>query len=817
MVMWPKMRKHQDNRGIAAGAATASQAALSNARRAAFTLAELLVVMAISIILLALLFGPMIQSFNFTRKARAVSQAQDAARFGLQRLTRELSQATFVFDNSSAYITMPLEDPSGNLPRLAAYGGRGFAYPGGSSEPTALFARIDFIPAAKQSLEAERLRRQQENRPAPVIDPTTGDPGLPEGGDTREGLDLRFPLTPGKRIVRYFVGLRYPYQIQNGQIVPDGRGVPARRWYSNVYEFPRSDQNMNPFILYRAEFNPNDPNLFDQSDQFFNSARRNDGGFNDPNFFYNVEKRAMSTSREQRRVGGSWVPWSGNGKTYGENWRDIAQPVLVGDNMDLLAWRKDTTRTYDRANPFQPTVRFSPTTIVGDAATPGFLSNAGSEAPGAVPTLYATKHGQWVLPYTITFYRGATRNDPAEPNAGMLAVTVFAQDQADGTRLKVARVSAENGRLGTNGDANWYYTFSPATGKLLVKTPSLAFQVDPNKGRIETGLPPLAGDAGGAPLYRAGNALQAMRPASLGPNEVEPLPTIFRLNTRDEWAGQAAPPGHPTTPAGQNVPTNQGILQADLYALYNGQSGDYYPADGPLGALLAPGGALPSPMRIFGQPLNNRYVGIHIAPGSEQVFGPDVTFPEQSLAGSAAVGHVSLISYTRLPYATGAIAVEQQPQLIADKSGDPTLKMYATYGTRSRNYLLDTMTTPNQAMLEFDRPGEGVAGLPARRVNDANAPEKELRVTYLWQNNFTRNASGEPVNADNQTYMDLLSDVGGSSTDVRFTPEADVVKVDYSTRSLITIALGARVYDVSSGRPTVVNVSDKVEVGNVGR
>ena len=34
-------------------------------------------------------------------------------------------------------------------------------------------------------------------------------------------------------------------------------------FYQNVYEFPRTDNGMNPFILYRAEFNPQDPNLID--------------------------------------------------------------------------------------------------------------------------------------------------------------------------------------------------------------------------------------------------------------------------------------------------------------------------------------------------------------------------------------------------------------------------------------------------------------------------------------------------------------------------------------------------------------------------
>ena len=70
----------------------------------AFTLTELLVVIAITTILLGLLFVPIIQGFNITRRAAAETAAQAAVRTGLERISRDLSQAVYVFDNSATPI-----------------------------------------------------------------------------------------------------------------------------------------------------------------------------------------------------------------------------------------------------------------------------------------------------------------------------------------------------------------------------------------------------------------------------------------------------------------------------------------------------------------------------------------------------------------------------------------------------------------------------------------------------------------------------------------------------------------------------------------
>src|SRR5438094_10617074 len=62
-----------------------------------FTLIELLVVMAITAILLGLIFGPMIQGFNLTNRARVQVLTQDSARAAMEIAQRDMSNAVYIF------------------------------------------------------------------------------------------------------------------------------------------------------------------------------------------------------------------------------------------------------------------------------------------------------------------------------------------------------------------------------------------------------------------------------------------------------------------------------------------------------------------------------------------------------------------------------------------------------------------------------------------------------------------------------------------------------------------------------------------------
>ena len=140
-------------------------------RSAPFTLVELLVVIAITSILLGLLFYPIFQGFQITQRVQTQATAQDAARTGVEKIQRELSQATFVFDNANTPIVIPLN-------RTINYDGAP------TNRPPVLFAKLDFL-----------LPDTTAANNGDPIDPTTGkpmtgghDPIPARAGDARRAL-----------------------------------------------------------------------------------------------------------------------------------------------------------------------------------------------------------------------------------------------------------------------------------------------------------------------------------------------------------------------------------------------------------------------------------------------------------------------------------------------------------------------------------------------------------------------------------------------------------------------------------------------------
>src|SRR5687767_4123240 len=107
---------------------------LMNQLRKAFTLVELLVVLAITAILITLIGIPLVQGLNLTRAAQSFAEAQDISREVASRLNRELSTAAAVLDNSMPEAAIEVKVPSSN-------GGQGWVRLHG--------AKIDFVPPAQ--------------------------------------------------------------------------------------------------------------------------------------------------------------------------------------------------------------------------------------------------------------------------------------------------------------------------------------------------------------------------------------------------------------------------------------------------------------------------------------------------------------------------------------------------------------------------------------------------------------------------------------------------------------------------------------------
>lgn len=777
----------------------------ANQETRAFTLIEVLVVIALTGLLLALVLGPLVQGFRLTNRARAYSAAQEATRYGIEQLRRELSQAAYVYDNTNAPIILPLGPDNDNNRRPDAADKHdpamyplqnGFPNP----RPTLLFGKIDFILSATKG-----------SGPDTVIDPTTDKP--------LGGTQISVPSSPGNRTVRYFVGLRNP-------LTADGK----REFYRNVFEFPRADSDQNLFILYRAEFDPSDRNLIDQTQ----TVPTQSGGFNDPNFFYNLDAAP-------------------NGRSFAQNWKDTAVPVLATPNLDLIGWRRDSGRNLVAGSPFQLNANFAPSTVVSDTATPGFLTNANADAPAAVPTLYTAQNGLWTYPFTVTIYRAATQSKngaqvtPNDPYGSM--AFVVEQVQIPGTlatRLRVRRVTSAGSLRLQNGDSSYWWLYDPFTGKIFIHTLRASIQIDPARGRIETGFAPFPLNAG-VPLYLPYGAtpdtinLRSMVSGPGAANATEPpnvgslFPLIFRQNTRCDVADRfnyytagLAVKINPDDLA-VYVPTDQGILGTTLaYRLY-------YPANKPILPFTAPGQPYDSPFVTLGGasaadglPVTNPlpFLGLIIAPGTETVLGPD-----NSLTADGAAGLMT--TYYRIP------AIEAQDKPTTVNTPDPVQPNDRRYvRTAPLNYSLsqDLGNFAAPVLLFDEQPSasspDTAAGLPARS-SQVNAPQGELRISYLWQNNYSRDRAGRPLNTltcstvgdpngqnERPRRTSLPSDAcisQANKTAEGIRPEADVLKLDYSTRALINVLLAPRVYDTSSGLPQSAQVNDKIAAGNVAR
>lgn len=334
----------------------ATQQLRSKAR--AFTLIELLVVMAISSILLGLIFGPMVQSFNLTTRARVQVLAQATARRTMLTIQADLLNSVYVFDNTNQPINFWVKGQAAPIPIY--------------------YACMDVVPPAHVN----------DNNPAMPIDPTTG---LPM--ESLRGAVSR-PLSPGRVIVRYWVGLRDNTSVN---------GAPVKPYY-NYYDDPQhtgTPNDQNTMVLYRAvvmtTVKDNNGNYVPDR-RFFRTGANGIIQY-DPNFFYD------STAAPG---GLSPIPgWSKNNNGYGtiaENWKAIAEPVVPIDRADEAVVQHDAAGNPDYTT-ISSIVRFQPTYFAADTAVLSSTGDAADEQPNDVsPSSCTFSNGYWTSPFMAYVY-----------------------------------------------------------------------------------------------------------------------------------------------------------------------------------------------------------------------------------------------------------------------------------------------------------------------------------------------------------------------------------------------------------------------------
>jgi prepilin-type N-terminal cleavage/methylation domain-containing protein len=284
-------------------------------QQAGFTLVELLVVIAITAILLGLLLIPLVQGFRLTRQGQIQAQAQDTVRLALNQFTNDLKRAAYVFDSADRVISLPVRNEQGQVVNVPLR-----------------YAVIDMV------MPAYGDPSQESN------DPTSDIPINPDGSYNAE---IAVPISPGRTVVRYFIGL-----------------MDNSRPYFNPDEvrLAAATDPENYAILYRAEFRLYvrqgnqwvlNPELFGSIDEFF-----------DPNFFYGA-----------RRAG----------------WLKVAKPIVPLGQVDMVKVTYD-----DNGNPrVEPLMQLTPALVVNQMGAPIETDTLGDEGAGAPPVQIRFPLGLW--------------------------------------------------------------------------------------------------------------------------------------------------------------------------------------------------------------------------------------------------------------------------------------------------------------------------------------------------------------------------------------------------------------------------------------
>jgi type II secretory pathway pseudopilin PulG len=276
---------------------------------------ELLVVIAITAILLGLLLIPLVQGFRLTRQGQIQAQAQDTTRLAINQFTNDLKRAAYVFDSADRVISLPVQNEQGQVVNVPLR-----------------YAVIDMV------MPAYGDPSQESN------DPTSDIPINPDGSYNAE---IAVPISPGRTVVRYFVGL-----------------MDNSRPYFNPDEvrLAAATDPENYAILYRAEFRLYvrqgnqwvlNPELFGSIDEFF-----------DPNFFYGA-----------RRAG----------------WLKVAKPIVPLGQVDMVNVTYD-----DNGNPrVESLLQLTPALVVNQMGAPIETDTLGDEGAGAPPVQVRFPLGLW--------------------------------------------------------------------------------------------------------------------------------------------------------------------------------------------------------------------------------------------------------------------------------------------------------------------------------------------------------------------------------------------------------------------------------------
>ena len=722
--------------------------------RSGFTLIELLVVIALTLTLIALLFGPLVSSFNTTAQAQLEARAHDSGRLLMNQLVRELSSAVALRDTGGGmmygYVMAKVNPNDSTGTEVLVH------MPG---------AYTDIVPP---QLMFQNYSASQPATVPTVTDPTTGRNLVLEDKHYSTSLaflgttavpvepDMITPIAPDNIVIRYFMGLKYPFNLgYTGAVgavatpqpytnIYDGEQIstadtttipgsaPATTWAST--DVIKGALN-NTYIMYRAVVRPYSSTgtgtptvntaLFDTTTD---SAGNTIPVLDDPDFFRIVTDgdslpasspyfdRTTATNNTYGIGGthGSSLTATHNMHVY--QWFQVSHPLINVSDADSLAYLRpgnqlsfDAPVTIGGVSYVMPATELNAATqqpTIGmdtDGVTPLVpptvtISPGGALQEAATPQLTADiSNGVSSANYLPTVYKTSQGQIQGYPTVTITAgANIFTTSKA--LAADVGTTTLVNGSTVASADLVEY---GPATLPTAVYDITQASAVTGKTAYVAVAYDPGTGSFN--------FAVQATPPVSSAA-------TADSSNPRNAyWAGVPSP-------LVSSIPSSNLIL--DLAAM----------PSSPLGAGLTP--------------------AAQIVVNSEQVRGPDKT-PGPTALQPAAVSGVVPAQYSLVPYARvsdpGQVGVNQYA--INYATGELILAPASAWGT--------DLASPD--------------------------PQKNtVLVSYKVQNNSNGSPSLGPA----------------------------TVTVSYSSSSLVTISMGVRVYDTATKIAAFFNQTNTVAIGS---
>lgn len=784
-------------------------------RKRAFTLIELLTVMAISAILLGLIMLPLFQSFGLTRMADAFSNAQDRARVLTQQIAREVGNASLVRGSEGAVLTTlngneATLNPSTLIIRVPAASASG-SWPGNGATSVEVA-----LPFSKLDLWMPAQGDPERGPSGAYVDPITGkeDPTLvaPKG-------QVNLPAAPGAEMVRYFLVLRDPFQRYNNPY--DNLLMSRNGSQDNLYTLVRA--KVVPYV-YRLNRNGDAgseayrPNL-----DFFDSDDATDSkivDFDDPRFMLpnlDADGNAITTDAKAARI---------------RNWLNKATRLTDVSRLDMIMPIYDKSSRLVKAQENAPAVplivpliQFRPAQVSNEPAKPMQAVRPGEETDSTSnygSDVYMTKYGLWGGTVVRVFPRGyspfdSTRDEYLVAHRSLTNVdkplSIYAYDPDSGNGIDTENapntelfdiatydnLSRVKGRYATtpiypftqavlaaNANSNWLAR--SANDWRQIFTP---FKVNRDRGRVVTSFgidevgnaSAVPSVANNLPVKLTGDPLTPDTDASLGGNFYDAsYSSINRLYNKiySDYPSLRADNVHRFIDL-RVVPNSDGTPSP----LYPGRIGGQVTGFG----RLMPDGSF-----------RNR---VTIVPGSDVVFGPD------QLPGP---NYGREIRYTRV--ATGRPGPNQYRINYTDMA-EPTAgntvnaaayrTLYPELPAAVFTGFDPTTYDPQNLVSAVLQPRFKVGYVQLYSGPDVPIPTGAMRVYYKFQ--FTGTWTGSELERDS---------FGGTRT-VEIVP-TDQIAVDYDTRQLMDVLLTIRSYaQANAPEPQTVTLKSTATVRNFTR